>query len=143
MTLSQRALRLTLHQRTALVTVDTARAVRGVDAESILAEIDDGRIPWVWDIAMPGADRRELRFWGPALEDPGTADQAEADVLASILGTTRPTLRGAEIEVRLLCSAPHVKRLHEAGELVGLLVGHTRHIRTDSLVAWLRRRRVS
>ena len=139
----QRSLSLTLSQRTALVTVDTARAVRGVDAESILAEIEDGRIPWVWDIALPGSERRELRIWAEALLSAECGARSAESVIGEIIGTTRPTLRGSEVERLLLCSAQMIMRLHAAGELAGALVGHTRHLRRDSLAEFLRRRRVA
>jgi hypothetical protein len=141
--MTQRTLSLTLSQRTALVTVDTARAVRGVDAESVLDEIEDGRIPWVWDIASLGSERRELRIWAEGLRSAECGVRSAEDVIAEIIGTTRPTLRGSEVERLLLCSAQLVKQLHEAGELRGALVGHTRHLRRDSLAEFLRRRRVA
>ena len=138
----QPTLQLPIAQRTALVTVDTARAVRGVDAESIFAEIDDGRIPWVFDIAAPGAARRELRLWARSIIAPD-ARQPLGAVLAAIIGTNRAVLHGGEVERLFLCSAQLIKQLHEAGELRGALVGHTRHLQRDSLIAFLTRRRVS
>lgn len=138
----QSALRLTIAQRTALVTVDTARAVRGVDAESILLEIEDGRIPWVFDIGSRDTQRRELRIWARALDGVGATLSAHA-VIEEIIGTRRDTLRGSEVERLLLCSAQLVKQLHETRELAGELVGHTRHLRRDSLAAFLQRRRVA
>ena len=138
----QAALKLPIAQRTALVTVDTARAVRGVDAESIIAEIEDGSIRWAFNIATADAARRELRIWAPCLGNAEHPTRNPEQVIAEIIGTQRETLRGAEVERLLLCSAQLVKLLHEGGELRGELVGHTRHLRRDSLAAFLRRRRV-
>jgi hypothetical protein len=143
----QTALRLTLAQRTELVTVDTARAVRGVDAESILAEIDDGRIPWAFDVSVLGShqsERRELRLWATALLDgEATAKLAAEQVLDTIIGTHRETLRAPEVERLLLCSAQHVARLHATGALVGHRVGNVRHLTRASLAQFLRTRRVT
>ena len=140
----QPSLSLTLHQRTALVTVDTARAIMGVDAESVAAMVDDGRLPVVFDIALPGANRRELRIWARSLE-PSFSLQPSAFSLADLIGTSRETLRGSEVERLLLCSAQHVKALHGCGLLLGQIVGHTRHITraslTDLLAARLTTRR--
>lgn len=148
----QRLLHLTLNQRTTLVTVDTARAVLGVDAESVAAMVDDGRLPAVWDIALPGAHRRELRIWAGSLEEsfkiqdssfkPGSPLETENLKLETLIGTSRETLRGAEVERLLCCSAQHVQALHKAGEIAGTVVGHTRHITRASLEAFLARRRL-
>lgn len=138
----QPSLSLQINQRTALVTVDTARAVRGVDTESILAEIESGNIRWVFDIALPGAARRELRIWASSLIAP-EFKHAEADVLRAVLGTTRDTLRGAQVAQLLLCSYNHVQRLHDLKLLTGAIIGHTRQIQTASLGSFLRSRLVS
>lgn len=141
-------LQLTLSQRTALVTVDTARAVRGVDAETILAEVDCGGLAWAFDIGrQPGGSdvdrRRELRIWAPCLDATGAQPEGGARaVLDQVIGTHRGTLRGSEVERLLCCSAAHVKALHESGELRGEIVGRTRHITRESLAEFLKRRRV-
>lgn len=140
---TQTSLHLPIAQRTALVTVDTARAVRGVDAESIIAEIESGAIPWVFNIAAPQAARRELRIWAQSFHDPATASLPLPEVIERIIGTHREILRGSEVERLLLCSAQLVKQLHESGELLGELVGHARHLRRDTLATFLRRRRVA
>jgi hypothetical protein len=137
----QPLLQLQISQRAALVTVDVARVVRGVDAESIFAQIEDGTIPWAWDIGL-ARGRRELRIWGRCLGGP-TPKADEAGVIDDVIGTHRETLRGSEIERLLCCSAAHVQALHERGCLSGIVAGRTRHIRRDSLAAFLRHRRIS
>jgi hypothetical protein len=136
----QRLLQLQLNQRTALVTVDTARAVLGVDAETIAARIDEGQIRWVFDIALPGAERRELRLWASSLVAPEIVHRDSARVIAAIIGHQRATLRGGEVEQLLLCSAQHIQRLHEARLLAGQIIGHTRHLTAASLTAFLQAR---
>ena len=138
--MNQRLLQLQLSHRTALVTVDTARAVLGVDAETIAVRIDEGALRWVFDIALPQADRRELRVWAASLIAPDQMPRDAARVLSCILGHNRPTMRGGELEHLLLCSAQHIQRLHEAGLLSGEIIGHTRHLTTASVLAFLKAR---
>lgn len=126
-----------------LVTVELARIALGVDAEMVVEAIEDGRIAWAFDIACdPGSRRRELRIWRDCLELNAVLPHDPAEVITAIIGTTRVTLRGSEIERLLLCSSPHVKVLHEAGELTGHIVAHQRILETSSLSAFLARRRV-
>ena len=87
--------------------------------------------------------RREYRIWKGGLADAEGRLRSAEEVIAEIIGTTRPTLRCSELEVILCCSSQLIKALHESGELLGALVGHTRHLRRDSLAAFLRRRRVA
>lgn len=134
----QTHLTLDVHQRVTLLNVDTVRALLGVDSETVKNRIDDGQLCWVFDISVVDNYRRELRIWARTLEPGGTL--ALAQVIDEIIGTQRPTLRGAELEVLLLCSRQHIQQLHERGLLRGEVVGHTRHIKRDSLVAFLRRR---
>ena len=47
---AQRALNLSISQRTVLVTVDTLRTHLGVDADTILYRIDAGEYRWVLDV---------------------------------------------------------------------------------------------
>lgn len=138
--MSQRLLQLQLSHRTALVTVDTARAVLGVDAETIAARIDEGTLRWVFDLALPQAERRELRLWAGALIAPEHVPANAERVLTAIIGHTRPTMRGAEVEQLFLCSAQHVARLHDLRLLTGEIVGHTRQITTASVTSFLRAR---
>jgi hypothetical protein len=139
---------LPLHRQTLLVTIDAVRAVRGLDAEGVWAEVDQGRLRWVWDISTRPHGRdtrtlsvRELRFWvaeliAPELCQPLAPEQA----FALILGKGRQQWRAGEVMQGLLCSRSFVKRLIDAGELSGPIAGHTRWITRSSLAAFLRRR---
>jgi len=139
----QRLLQIQISHRAALVTVDTARVVRGVDAESIVAQIEEGSIAWAWDIGLAGTGRRELRIWSGCLGTPVAVRLTEAQVIEEVIGTQRPTLRGSEVERLLCCSAQHVAALHERGALAGVVAGKVRHLRRESLVEFLRQRRVT
>lgn len=126
----------------ALVSVSIARAALGVGAAGVLAAIEDGRIEWAFDVAVRVGGRRELRILAACLG--GAAVPRDLNgVLVSILGHQRQRFRGSEVQRILLCSSPHVKCLHEAGELSGEIIGHTRHITRASLAGFLRRRRVA
>lgn len=126
-----------------LVTVEVARIGLGVDAETVVEAIEDGRLAWAFNIAQDLWSRcRELRIWSPCLgTGPLPCDELE-EVVADIIGTSRPTVRGAEVERLLLCSSAHVKALHDGGLLRGEIVGHTRHVTRESLAAFLSARRV-
>lgn len=140
---SQAPIRLEVSSRTALVTVDTARAVRGTDAETIITEIDAGSILWVFNIATDiHATRRALRIYAPALAGPAAAHLTADSVISHIIGTTREYLRGSEVERLLLCSGQLVKELHETGQLTGTITGNTRQILRTSIDHFLRTRRV-
>ncbi len=132
-----------------LVGIETARAALGVDAEEILARIEEGRLRWAWDIsvrtdpARRAADTnvRELRLWVRELIAPDWCMAfGSAEVVARVLGQTRHQWRAAEVAQLLLCSRSVVKRLVDAGELAGPIQGRARWITRDSLASFLQRR---
>lgn len=135
---------LRLNQRTVLVTVDTARAVLGCDAEMVSEMIDDGRLRWVWDIGVrDGGRRRELRILARDLVAPDRSGELTPEnAILMVLGTNRFELRGSEVERMLVCSAAHVAELQRSGHLTGRIVSGVRHIRRDSLQRFLEQRMV-
>lgn len=124
---AQRHLNFPLSQRTVLVTVDMVRAVRGVDADSVFAAVDNGNLKWVFDVApeINSADRkvRELRFWAAEIIGPEfVAKLSIAEAIKSILGEHRQEWRGTQIEQLLLVSRPTVMRLNHSGNLPGEII---------------------
>lgn len=129
----QQPLALKLSARTILVNLDAVRAAKGVDAESVIAMVENALHPehlrFVFDLSLGevnggrGASRRrELRFWtteivapefahGPK-QEPVTIDQAIAEIIGA-----RETFRRSEIEMQWVCSATHIMRLIEAQEI--------------------------
>ncbi len=144
-------LRLALHPRTRLVTLDFVRAAWGLEVEGVWACLESGRLRWVWDISRrahgcgaalePGV--RELRVWALELTAPEWCHRlADEQVLEAVLGTGPAQWRAAEVAHWLLCSRAALKRLVDAGELAGPMRGRTRWITRPSLSAFLRRRRL-
>lgn len=138
----QRLLTLEVSQTVALVTVDVARAVLGVDAETVVARVEEGQIRWVWDLATPGAARRELRFWVAELEQgAGFAPQPVEQAIAAVIGATPGgRQRSAVLEVRWSISAQLIMELVRKQCWQEDRVGHTRFLRRASLENFLRSR---
>ncbi len=144
----QAHLPLNLKNPSPTVTVGAVRALAGVDELTIHAALDAGEMPWAWDIALPGCDKREIRIWWPAarLWVAGIKEQPPhpiTDVLDHVLGTTtRAEIRSHELRVRLVCSHNHISRLQDRGCLEGEIIGHTRILKTESVRQWLIARRL-
>jgi len=139
--MSDQHMAVNLHRRTVTVGVDVARAVLGVDAESVLAMIDSGQILWAWDIAARPSRERVVRIWTREIVAPGWGRGLEVgEVVDAVIGTQRPYLRSGELCSILFCSRAHVHSLVEAGEIRGRLDGHTLWVHRDSVDGFLRRR---
>jgi len=148
--MKQTALALSLSQRTVLVTMETVRAVLGLDAETITQRVDSGELRWVFDVSAvtaeaQGSGLRELRFWSKELIAPEfcrgvTPDQA-ADQIVGM--TTREWLRSGEVAHILLVSDPHVGRLWQRGFLSGEITGRSLKLRRASLITWLQSRLIA
>ncbi|MBX3732612.1 MAG: hypothetical protein KF791_08465 [Verrucomicrobiae bacterium] len=132
-----------------LVSVDTARAVLGMDTESVADQVDRGRLRWVWDFASPGSEtRRELRFWALELVryhcDPGTMSPHPEDLLRVIAEVIGPTpggrQRAAVLAIRFSISAQLIMDMVRAGVWAEDRVQHTRFIRRHSLENFLQAR---
>lgn len=139
----QRRLALEVSANVSLVTVETVRAVRGVDAESVVASIEEGRIRWAWDFAAPGsATRREVRIWADEIADPeAVAKRSLAEVIAAVIGATPGgRQRAAVLETRWTISAQHIQALVRAGVWQEDRIGHTRYLRRQTLEAFLQER---
>jgi hypothetical protein len=137
---AQRSLGLTVAANVSLVTVDVVRGVLGVDAETVVARVDEGRLRWVWDFSSPGSARRELRFWTSELTD-GYRPQPVEQVIAAIIGATPGgRQRAAILEQRWCISAQLIMALVRKKCLEEDRVGHTRYLRRPSIEEFLRSR---
>lgn len=121
---SQRALRLDVAADTRLVTVETAKAVLGVDWLSIEAMIDEGSV-MAFDISpRTGLSRiREVRIWVgtmPGCEVPLPRDPAAA-IAAAIDQVVGPgtEMSSAQLQARFSADDNTIHRLVDAGQLVG------------------------
>lgn len=85
----------------------------GQPADEIVRAAEAGELRFVFDIARPGARRRELRILRdcvlPGGEEPATLAEAIEKILPH-----RP-LRGVELQMTLACSLQHVRDLDAAG----------------------------
>lgn len=138
----QSLLNLTISARTVLVNTETLRAALGVDAETISAQVDEGKFRWVFDVAARGnGDLRELRFWAREIIAPEQcAGLTEAAAVDSIIGTQVEHLRGPAVAQLLLVSRPTIFRLWQAGEIKGPICSGVFRITRSSLQQFLRRR---
>lgn len=142
----QRPLVLPIASEVTLVDIQTIRALRGLDAESVAALIDAGRIRWVWDFSLPGAVRRELRFLAAeAMGAASTVTASRADAIDMAIGVppSRTRVRAAELEQRWVVSNQTILRLGRIGEITVEIAGHTKWVMRESLVKFLGRRWVS
>ena len=117
---AQPSLNMRVAARTVFVGIDAARASLGVDAESVVALVENGELLWTFNIGL-GEDRRELRFWArQIIELSAGSDSTKtwplARVIQSILGGHENISRG-EIERQWICSSQHIGRLIQSNDL--------------------------
>ena len=123
-----------------LVSIDTVRAFRGLDSESVFALVECGQLRWVWDFAA-GPSRRELRFLVAEVFEGKTLTESQA--IDAALGTTqRARLRGSELEQRWVVSAQLLQNLARSGEIASDVENHTRWFDAHSLRQFVSRRLV-
>lgn len=124
-----------------LVDINTVRAFRGLDSESVLTLVDCGQLRWVWDFAS-GESRRELRFLVAEVFQGQSLTEAQA--IDAALGTTqRARLRGSELEQRWVVSAQLLQNLARSGEIASDVEDHTRWFEVHSLRQFVSRRLVT
>jgi hypothetical protein len=141
-----------------LVSVETARAVRGITAEEIFEQVEDhasaDHLP-AFDLSCrPGAPtrRRELRIWAGALRTAGwrqrsTAPQLLESIIADCLltnqaGLPNPNihLHNSQLERAWCVSNDLMIDLIRAGAIQGVRVGRNWRVNRFSAAAFLRRR---
>lgn len=136
--------------RTTLVDVQAVRAIRGIDAETVIAMLDNalhpGHLKFVFDLGQAGSPvrpaatrRRCLRFWIAEIVAPEfTARLTIDEALDSIIGA-RETWRRGEVEMQWVASAQQISKLIRNGELAE----EGNRILGASLRNFLRRRWIS
>ena len=83
--MSQARLSLTVAQSTTLVTLDTARAVLGMDNDSVAALCESGSLQYAFDLRSNTADRREVRIWADSLDAYKRGIRLESDDHAALV----------------------------------------------------------
>lgn len=142
-----------------LVSVETARAVRGLTAEAIFMQVEDHSSP----LYLPAFDmnikrpangkrvyRRELRIWTGALREPArphaALDQIIADcLLTDVEGLANATyhLHNSLLELAWCLSNETLLRMITDGLLLGKRVGRNWRVNRLSAANFLRARLVA
>jgi hypothetical protein len=106
-----------------LLGVEGVRAATGLDEDEILAEIEEGRILWAWNIGLEG-ERTYLRVWHRSLAAWHNPKLAQPEALDEVLRAMLPTrcwitgtLDSKEVKRVLNTGHMHVARLCETGLL--------------------------
>lgn len=142
-----------------LVPIRTAMFLADLGEDAVLDLIENGTLPWAWDISGAYSIRRDIRIWRPCLmawlKNPATyatltprAALDEAEVYRQLFTHSREKLRGTEVRRIFSCCHSHIGNLIRAGLLTA-----TTEIRTGpngspkitrlSIINFLRSRRVT
>ncbi len=144
---------LTLHPERPLAPLEAAMFILNQREDALLHACEDGTLPWVWDIATPTSERRELRILSESLtaiacQKPQPKYDDVEDVISELV--PHRDLKSTELQVFLTCSSTHVSNLLRAGCLAAVAprkaesgVHSATWVRRDSVVEFLRSRRFS
>jgi hypothetical protein len=113
---------ITIPLKRPLVDVKTAAAAMGTDEDGVLQAIEDGKIPWAFNVALPRTNRRCLRILSKSLSEflsgkeiLPTGDRDFPVIFGLIFPLPIPTVKATVVRQRLLCSQFHVANLIRAG----------------------------
>jgi hypothetical protein len=123
----QRRLQLTIDERTPLVPMQTAKIALGINEDSVMVEIEDGRLRYAFDARSRGSRHAMPLIWRDcitAMQNGWPQPDVELDdAICCILLPPRPGEMASAfraVQVRALlgaCSQLHVWRLIQAGLL--------------------------
>lgn len=151
MTTNGPMLPLSVSARTALVTVETARAMLGVDTDTVFSLHESGAVRWAWDIGATRAhsakahgERREWRIWARSVQAYQRRESLpfatiEA-VVSEILPLRRERFPSGEAGQLLCCSRHHLSMLVRAKLLDRTFTGGGFFISRVSFASFLTRR---
>ena len=144
--MKQLALQLPVTAHTTLISVDTARAVLGLDAQSVAALCESGELEYTFDLRRADAERREVRIWTESLLAYSRGIRVESDpesAIQSIIGhSLAEWIACSQLSLRFTVHRRSVVRWAEAHEVVGVLSGHTYQVQRASLIPVLMSRRI-
>jgi hypothetical protein len=119
---------LTIPAARPLVPLEACMVLLDRDEDELLAAIEDGSLPWAWDIRGAGAERREIRVWRESVLEWVGRDGNRGSEIANLkleIGNDMPgdilphrDLRTTELQRLFCCSQKHAQGLIEAGLLV-------------------------
>ena len=134
----------TLAPHVQLVDVNTARAIIGRSADTVLEMIEEGRwIKYAFAISAGSRKLRCIRIFRGCLQawTRKTEHRAElGEVLDAILTTNRPRLRASELVERWSCGHDLLNHLVRGRQLTGAITGHALWIRRQSAARFLEAR---
>lgn len=111
--------------RRALLDVRTAATVLDLGEEDVLAELQQGRLRWAWDVSAAQNRRTFLRLWNRSLIcylKPELTQPTEVSVVLQHIIPARSkvmgSLSGVELQTLLNTTGGHVLSLFESGDLV-------------------------
>lgn len=143
----QGRLPISVANNTTLLTVDTARAVLGVDAETIYALCESGALSHAFDLVARGAgEMPSIRIWQECVArrqrmEPQPA-VTDAEALDAIVGFARSEFIAAgHVAQRFTTHRSTILRLHQTGQLVGSFTGHKLQFRRADVIRFLAGRR--
>ena len=151
MTTTAPMLPLSVSARTALVTVETARAMLGVDSDTVFALHESGSLRWAWDIgasrahsARSAGERREWRIWARSVQAYQKREALPFSTIQAVVGEILPVRRdrfpSGEAGQLLCCSRHHLSMLVRAGLLARSFTGGSFYISRESLSQFLTQR---
>lgn len=111
--------------RRALLDVRTAATVLDLGEEDVLAELEQGRLRWAWNLSAANNGRAFLRIWNrslicylkPELAQPREHDDVLKHIIppqARVVGS----LASVELQALFNTTGGHVLNLFETGDLV-------------------------
>lgn len=132
---------------TALVSVQVARALLGLDRETVSDLIESGDLLWAFDLAARGAgDRQSVHVWVDCLlakrhglPQPAMSATDAVDQIVGFPGS--PFVTAANLAIRFNVDRSTVFRWIHIGDIQGKTVGHELRADRGSVMAFLIRRR--
>lgn len=122
--------------KTALVDLQTVRAVRGLNAIGVLALVDSGQFRFVWDVSPVVNQIPCLRFLADEIFQPDKCAGLTAETALELVLGYKQTFTPGEIERQWVVCHQTIMRLRHAGEIERVNGRLTR----ASLAAFLQRR---
>jgi hypothetical protein len=142
---------LSLHPERPLAPLEAAMFILNQREDALLHSCENGTLPWVWDIATPTSERRELRILSESLTAIATGKpQPTYHDVDEVIEDLVPhhDLKSTQLQVFLTCSSSHVSNLLRAGCLAAAAprkaesgIHSATWVRRDSVVEFLRSRR--
>lgn len=144
--MTQPRLSLVVAQSTTLVALDTARAVLGMDAESVTALCESGQLAYAFDFSAAPNLRREIRIWTECLQSYQSGVELPHDddaAIESIVGHSYAEwIACSQVAQRFCVHRRTIYRWAAAGDVLTNQAGHVIHVLRGSLTRFLQVRRI-